>query len=609
MSLFTELKRRNVIRVAIFYLAGAWLLIQVLETLFPIYELPETSIQVVVTILAIGSIPALILSWVVELTPEGVKRDSDVDRSESSTTASAKNFDRLIIIVLVLALGFLAVDKFILDPARDAEVIETATDRARTEALFESHGDHSIVVLPFTNMSADPNQEYFSDGITEDLLNLLAKIQELRVISRTSAFYFKDKDVDIATIAERLRVDHVLEGSVRTSGNRVRITVQLIDARTDTQLWSDTYDREIDDVFAIQDEISAHVVEQLKITILGEMPHAEQIDPEAYNRYLQARHIAYSGQWDRLPLAEQLLNEVLEVEPDYVPALETLSTVYFSYKGDRFPSESDRLQAVRDVAARISVAEPGGVVDLDNQAFLAFRIDHDMAKAAPMLERALALDSGDPDLLITVASFLKDIGRIKDAATTVEYLLLRDPYCVFCVMVLSNVLRTAGDYDRAIEILQDAVAWSPDRHGIYWALGSALLLAGRPEEALAAFEKDPDGNSARFARIFALHDLGRMQEFEEEFAGLRSDSDRSPESVARIYAWTGENDLALEWLEKAVVREGSGFLRYVGDGGFYNKLARDPRLDALLRKHGQHPDQREVISFEFTPPGATRENQ
>ncbi len=249
------------------------------------------------------------------------------------------------------------------------------------------------------------------------------------------------------------------------------------------------------------------------------------------------------------------------------------------------------------------------MTDLINQAFLVFRIDHDMAKAAPMLERALALDSGNPDLLITVASFLKDIGRIKEAATTTEYVLLRDPFCVYCVMVLSNVLRTAGEYDRAIEILQDAVAWSPDRHGIHWALGSALLLAGRPEEALAAFEKDPDGESASFARIFALHDLGRMQEFEEEFARLRSDSDRNPEAIARIYAWIGNNDLALEWLDKAVAREGSGFLRYVGDGGFYNKLARDPRYDALLRKHGQHPDQREVIPFNFTPPGVARESQ
>ena len=213
--------QKRIAGVGIFYLAGSWLLIQVLETQFPIFRLDETSIQIVVIILGIGFIPALILSWVFELTPEGLKRDKDVDRSAPASIASGKGLDKIIIVILVLALGYFAVDKFVLDPARDAEIIETETERARTEALFESYGDKSIVVLPFVNMSADPDQEFFSDGITEELLNLLSKIQDLRVISRTSAFYFKDKDVDLSTIAERLGVDHVLEGSVRKAGNRV----------------------------------------------------------------------------------------------------------------------------------------------------------------------------------------------------------------------------------------------------------------------------------------------------------------------------------------------------------------------------------------------------
>ena len=599
MSLFSELKRRNVLRVGIVYLAGSWLLIQVLETVFPIFGLAETSIRIVIIVLGIGFIPVLILAWVFELTPEGLKKDADVDRD----VTVSKTFDRIVVIVLVLALAFFAYDKFVLDPARDAKIVESVTERARTEALYESYGDKSIVVLPFANMSADPDQEYFSDGITEELLNLLAKIRELRVISRTSAFYFKGKDVDISTIAERLRVDHVLEGSVRKAGNRVRVTVQLIDARTDTHLWSETYDRELDDVFAIQDEISAHVVDQLKITILGDLPHVEQIDADAYRRYLQARHIVHSGQWDRLPLAEQLLNEVFEIEPDYVPALDTLILVYASYLGDRFPSDDDERQAIRDVAARISTVDPGGAVDVRNQAWIANRYDNDPAKAAPLFERALELDPGNPDLLLTVTFFLRDIGRIEDAVTTAEYLALRDPTCIYCLFAVSNVNRTAGEYDRAIEILQDAVTWSPDRKNIYWPLGSALLQAGRPEEALAAFEKQGEGHMVSFARLFALHDLGRIQEFEQEFARLRTGPDQNPEGIARIYAWTGNNDLALEWLGKMVELEGPERLMHIGSGGFYDKLARDPRFDALLRKHGRHPDRYEAIPFKFTPPG------
>ena len=273
-------------------------------------------------------------------------------------------------------------------------------------------------------------------------------------------------------------------------------------------------------------------------------------------------------------------------------------------KGDRFPSEDDQRQAIRDVAARISTVDPGSAVDVKHQAFIANRFDNDPAKAAPLFERALELDPGNPELLLTVTFFLRDIGRIEDAVTTAEYLALRDPTCIYCLYAVSNANRTAGEYDRAIEILQDAVAWSPNREGIHWALGSALLQAGRPEEALAEFEKQKDGGMVSFARVFALYDLGRMQEFEEEFARLRSsDSDRSPEGIARIYAWTGNNDLALESLEKMVALEGPERLTAISTGGFYKKLASDPRFDALLRKHGRHPDQHEAIPFRFTPPG------
>ncbi len=608
MSLYSELKRRNVLRVGIVYLAGAWLLIQILETLFPIFGLAETSIRIVVILLAIGFIPALVLAWVFERTPDGLRKDSEINREADVDVRGSKTFDRIVIIVLALGMAYFAFDKFVLDPVRDAEIIETETARARTEALFESYGDKSIVVLPFVNMSDDPAQEFFSDGITEELLNLLSKIQELRVISRTSAFYFKGKDVDIPTIAERLKVDHVLEGSVRKAGNRVRITAQLIDARTDTHLWSEVYDRELDDVFAIQDEISAHVVEQLKITLFGDLPRAEQIDADSYSRYLQAKHIVHSAPFEKFELAEQLLEEVLEIEPDYVPALEVLSRLYFSYD-ERFASEDQRRQMMHEIAARMTAAEPGGVADLRFRAWTANYYDDDPATAAPLFERALALDPSNLETLQFIPNFLRTIGRFTEAITTAEYVALRDPACVLCLMNISLTYRTAGEYDRAIEILEDAIAWSPDRPGLYWALGSVLLQGGRPEEALAAFEQERVGDMRNYARIFALHDLGRMQEFEEEFARLRSEPDQGPEGIARIYAWTGNNDLALEWLEKMVETEGPVELSRLLNGGFYTKLARDPRFDDLLRKHGQHPDQREVISFNFTPPGTTRESQ
>ena len=191
MSFLNELKRRNVLRVGAAYIVAAWLLIQVAETIFPLFGFDDTPARLVVIVLSIGFIPCLILSWVFEITPEGLKRDADVDRDHSITQVTGKKLDRIILVVLALALAYFAFDKFVLDPARDKTKVETALQQGRTEALVETYGDLSIAVLPFVNMSSDPEQEYFSDGLSEELLNLLTKIPELRVTSRSSAFSYK----------------------------------------------------------------------------------------------------------------------------------------------------------------------------------------------------------------------------------------------------------------------------------------------------------------------------------------------------------------------------------------------------------------------------------
>ena len=232
MSLLAELKRRNVLRVLIAYLAGAWLLIQIADVLWPIYGLPDSGLQLLTNIIAIGLIPAVILAWVFEWTPEGLKRDADVSAGESIAPQTGKTLNRIVMVVLALAMGFFAFDKFVLDPARDVVREEAAEQRGRIDALIESYGDKSIAVLPFTNMSIDPEQDFFSDGVSEEILNLLAKIKDLRVISRSSAFEYRG-DVHIPTVAEALNVAYVLEGSVRKAGDSVRITAQLIDARAE----------------------------------------------------------------------------------------------------------------------------------------------------------------------------------------------------------------------------------------------------------------------------------------------------------------------------------------------------------------------------------------
>jgi TolB-like protein/lipoprotein NlpI len=321
MSLYHELKRRNVIRVAIAYLAGSWLLVEVSETLFPVYGLSDAAIRLVVNLLAIGFPMLLIFSWVFELTPEGLKLERDIHPSESITDHTSKKLDRIIIVLLVLALGYFAIDKFVLEPARDSDLVEETTRQARSDALVESYGDKSIAVLPFVNMSDDADNEYFSDGISEELLNLLAKIPELRVISRSSAFSFKGKDVAIPTVAKQLNVAHVLEGSVRKAGSRVRITAQLIEARTDSHLWSESYDRELDDIFSIQDEISAAIVAALKERLGLQVEIVPRVNAaanfEAHDAYLRGRYLMVQRTRATIEGAVREFSKAIEIDPAY----------------------------------------------------------------------------------------------------------------------------------------------------------------------------------------------------------------------------------------------------------------------------------------------------
>ena len=256
MSFFAELKRRNVLRAAAFYAASAWLLVQVATQVFPFFHIAEWVVRWIVVAAAIGFPFAILLSWFYEWTPQGLQRESEIAPNESITRQSDKKLDRWIIAILALAVVLLLADKLILPKAANP-----GSDKAATS-------DKSIAVLPFLNMSSDKEQDYFSDGLSEELLNQLAQIPQLRVIARTSSFSFKGKEVDVATIAKALNVANVLEGSVRKSANTLRITAQLVRASDSSQLWSQTYDRQMTDVFKVQDEIAGDVVAALKVKLL-----------------------------------------------------------------------------------------------------------------------------------------------------------------------------------------------------------------------------------------------------------------------------------------------------------------------------------------------------
>ncbi len=599
-----ELKRRNVSRTAITYVAAAWLLIEVADTTFPRFGIDDSAVRNVIVLLAIGFIPALVLSWFYELTSEGLKRDLATDGTNSSAPRTSKTADRIIVVMLLAAVGFLAIDNFVLDPARDAVRIEEATEEARTDAVLSSYGERSIAVLAFSDMSPARDQEYFSDGIAEELLNLLSTIKELRVISRSSAFSFKGSNATVPEIAEKLGVTYILEGSVRKSGNHIRVTAQLIDTRTDTHIWSENYDRKLDDVFAIQDEISGSIVKKLT-SLLGGGPSAQKIDLYAYEMYLKAQYIVHTANRSQLREAQSLLNEVLAITPDYIPAINALGRLYYLIPKTEGLSATQNAAEIRAIADRVVAIDPNGISSLIWQGWFAY-LDYDLQAAAGFYEKAMMLDPNNTSLLRVLIGFLVDIGRPDDAVVLSRYLLLRDPACAACIENLAYALRAAGNPQDSAKALESILAWHKPVAGFYWALGVSWLTAGDPQMALNTFNKETLEGNREMGAIMALYDLGRIEDFESRFTQFR-DRENGSEGVARIYAWIGDNDKAFEWLDKMIETNGPEMVGAINTD-LYAKIKMDPRWQKLRSENGFEDKPFETINFTYSlPTGASVE--
>jgi TolB-like protein/thioredoxin-like negative regulator of GroEL len=602
MSLFAELKRRNVLRVGAAYVALSWLIIQVIEALFPMFGLSDAAARVIVILLAIGLVPALICAWVFELTPDGFKRDSEIDHASRDSRKLARRLDRLIIVVLVIALGYFAVDKFVIDPARDQAREEEVAREARTDALVESYGDYSIAVLPFEDMSPEGDQEYFSNGISEELLNLLARIPELRVISRSSAFSFKGQDIHIPTVAEKLNVAHVLEGSVRKSGDRIRITAQLIDARTDTHLWSETYERTLDDVFAIQDEVAARVVEQLHVTLLGKMPRTTPVDTRAYGLYLKAGHIFSLQMADQFDDAIRLLQQATEIEPEFVDAWVLLHYVYAMYRYGAYPERREEMAALAtETYDRVLAIDP------ENSTALAWMAEKAMAddpvRAARLLEKAASIDPTDVFVNWQAIELALELGRLDLAIEISEYLVVRDPLLFWGQLNLADYYFEAGRVDDAMHRYEIALSLNENAGAVRWKYGLARLMNGDPEGALGQFEMEPGKVYKLMGLAAAYHDLGRYEDSARTFAELiELEADKWPWGIARAYGWIGDADQAFFWLERTRETD-PGYLGGVERIPLLQKLHSDPRWLPLLRSVGRAPEQIPAVEFNFKVPG------
>ncbi len=492
MNFITELKRRNVIRMAGLYLVGAWLLTQVAATLLPVFEAPDWVMKTLVGILSGGFIPAMIFAWVFELTPDGLKRDADVVPSESFAPQTAQRMNRLIVALLVLAVVYFGFDKFVLAPKREAALV-TQTTQAITEKVAQqekAENENSIAVLPFVNMSADPEQEFFSDGLSEEILNLLAQMGDLKVIGRTSSFAFKGKNEDMRTIGKTLGVAYLLEGSVRKAGNDLRITAQLIKAEDGTHLWSQSYDRKLENVFAIQSEIAGSIAEALKIKLLasqqGALASQATTSLPAYELFLKARGLIHGRTRSGMQAARGLLDEALKLDPNYAPVLAAQAqTLYMLNNTGGGYGDLPHEQAIamaqplleRALALDPKLAEAHAVQGL------IFIIQRDFARAEAAMARALLLNPNLADALHWQAGLLNNTGRLRESLAVRQRLDAIDPLNVANLLILNGVLRNSGKPSEARAVTARMLRAFPDNPQSFGAQAFDLIEAGQLAEA------------------------------------------------------------------------------------------------------------------------------
>jgi TolB-like protein/Tfp pilus assembly protein PilF len=560
-SLIAELKRRNVFRVAVAYGIVAWLLVEVASVVLPTVGTPDWVMKVLTFLVILGFPLALILAWAFELTPEGIKRESAVDPAESITHLTGRKLDFAIIGLLAVAVLFLVVDHYVLEAEpKPAEVAAEQVPAAAAVARGKS-----IAVLPFVNMSADANQEYFADGISEELLNTLAQIEDLRVVGRTSSFSFRDSDADLKEMGEALNVDVILEGSVRTAGDRVRITAQLNDAKDGFHLWSETYDRELTDIFAIQTEIATAIADALRVSLSSEervrlvTPPTENL--EAYQAYLLGKRRV--AKWNDVALAESVdyFQQAIELDPSFALAYAGLADAYLWQAGiSGLPRGEMIAKAEAAVDKAIALNDQLGEAYTQLAGVKHYRSDFEGAEAA--YQRALKLNPNDAQTYSLYGYLLRDVDRTEDALALHRKALELDPLSATIIANVGHDLTCLGQFDEALVQYEKALEIDPDYSVATSISDHHWKVKGQLDQAVVwiakAISLDPGSPlfSAWLGMLFM--DLGGLDEGEY---WIKRSIELSPETfwpnhtMQLLGVYHGDEGAALNYGRKALELE------------------------------------------------------
>lgn len=507
MNLFTELKRRNVFRVGIAYLVGAWVLVQVADVVLGIVGASDVALRSVAVILALGFIPAVIFAWVYEMTPAGVKKASEIDQDASIAHHTGKKLEIVTIVLVVIAFGLVVVERYM--PEREADTVaqsdavageSTPAESAATRpaAVATALPATSIAVLPFANRSNDTDDLYFTDGVHDDLLTQLAKIHDLTVISRTSVMEYRDSLKNMKEIGAELNVGTILEGGVQKVGNRVRINAQLIEVETDRHLWAETFDRELtaENVFELQTEIARKIVNAIAVQLTPEeeelLAQVPTQNLAAYEAYLRARDVFYGANYTRSQeeAAQPLLDRAIELDPDYVDAHVLLASIYAQKYWRGVDTSEELLAKYRATLDRASTLDPDSPDALRAQANYHYRVENDYARSLELLERALAVAPGNVDIHGDMGLSLRRLGRWEASIASLQRALQLDPANSFYRGILLETMESTWKWQDILDHsvpLEDA---DPDELDIQVTRAVALFnLTGDLEPMEHVFER------------------------------------------------------------------------------------------------------------------------
>jgi len=481
MKMLGEMKRRNVFRIGLAYILVAWVLIQVGDLTAQIYHAPGWVLGVFITFLILGFPLALYLSWTFALTTVGIRKESDVNQIASLTRKTGRKLDYITMALLAVVVGMVTMEQYMPDPSMPEAVVETAHPATGPEPVID---ENSIAVLPFINMSADTGQDYFSDGLSEELLNVLTHVEGLNVASRTSSFAYKNDSRNIRQIARTLRVANILEGSVRKAGDRLRITAQLIDTSNDRHLWSDSYDRDMDDIFQIQDEIANAIVSALT-TELGVGLQAVNVESatsnlDAYDLYLKARELFIAR--ENLPTSWKLLEQATHMDPQFARAWEALAAVH-SVATSWFPGDGIDHEALALAAAHRALEIDPGL----SMAYAVIGMKHEItgagyAGAIKNLDFAIENDPKNATAWLWRGIKLKDMGYIEKAVTDFEKCLSIDAGYLLCSQYKASGLLALGEIEAAIK--QFEATFEDNFHGTDDTFVSYYVHTGQRKMAL-----------------------------------------------------------------------------------------------------------------------------